>query len=177
VPGGGQEKKVRGGTENTAGIVGFGVAARLARERLVTEPKEIARLRDRLERGILESVAGARAVGAGAPRLPNTAAILFEGVPGDALLFRLDLEGVAVSVGSACSSGTLAPALFALAPHDRRRDRARPRDRSARRGRRAGGALDRGAARDRAGRRVESVRCASRSPCPEGWIPRSPLSC
>ena len=109
VPGGGQEKKVRGGTENTAGIVGFGVAARLARERLVTEPKEIARLRDRLERGILESVEGARAVGAGAPRLPNTTAILFEGVPGDALLFRLDLEGVAVSVGSACSSGTLAP--------------------------------------------------------------------
>jgi cysteine desulfurase len=109
VPGGGQEKKVRGGTENTAGIVGFGVAAKLARERLATEPKEIARLRDRLERGILEAVAGARAVGAGAPRLPNTTAILFEGVPGDALLFRLDLEGVAVSVGSACSSGTLAP--------------------------------------------------------------------
>jgi cysteine desulfurase len=109
VPGGGQEKKIRGGTENTAGIVGFGVAARLARERLVTEPKEIARLRERLERGILETVAGARTVGAGAPRLPNTTAILFEGVPGDALLFRLDLEGVAVSVGSACSSGTLAP--------------------------------------------------------------------
>jgi cysteine desulfurase len=109
VPGGGQEKKVRGGTENTAGIVGFGVAARLARERLGSEPDSIARLRDRLERGILEVVSGARAVGAGAPRLPNTTAILFEGVPGDALLFRLDLEGVAVSVGSACSSGTLAP--------------------------------------------------------------------
>jgi cysteine desulfurase len=109
VPGGGQEKKVRGGTENTAGIVGFGVAARLARERLGSEPDSIARLRDRLERGLLEVVSGARAVGAGAPRLPNTTAILFEGVPGDALLFRLDLEGVAVSVGSACSSGTLAP--------------------------------------------------------------------
>ena len=109
VPGGGQEKKVRGGTENTAGIVGFGVAARLARERLGSEPESVARLRDRLERGILEVVAGARAVGAGAPRLPNTTAILFEGVPGDALLFRLDLEGVAVSVGSACSSGTLTP--------------------------------------------------------------------
>ena len=107
-PGGGQEKKLRGGTENTAGIVGLGVAARLARERL-SESAGIARLRDRLEEGILGSVACARAVGAGAARLPNTSAILFEGLSGEALLIRLDLEGVAVSVGSACSSGTLAP--------------------------------------------------------------------
>lgn len=115
VPGGGQEKKVRGGTENTAGIVGFGVAARLARERLPREPEEIARLRDRLERGILEAIPRARVVGAGAPRLSNTAAILFDDVAGDALLFRLDLDGVAVSVGSACSSGTLAPSPAVLA--------------------------------------------------------------
>lgn len=109
LPGGGQEKKVRGGTENTIGIVGFGVAARLARERLPLEPQGISRLRDRLERGILESISDTRAVGAGAPRLTNTTAILFGGLAGDALLFRLDLEGVAVSVGSACSSGTLEP--------------------------------------------------------------------
>ncbi|HSD72044.1 MAG TPA: cysteine desulfurase family protein [Thermoanaerobaculia bacterium] len=116
VPGGGQEKKIRGGTENTIGIVGFGIAARLARERLPLEPGRIARLRDRLESGILESIPGTRAVGAGAPRLPNTTAILFVGLAGDALLFRLDLEGVAVSVGSACSSGTLepSPAILAL---------------------------------------------------------------
>jgi cysteine desulfurase len=116
VPGGGQEKKIRGGTENTIGIVGFGIAARLARERLPLEPGGIARLRDRLESGILESIPGTRAVGAGAPRLPNTTAILFAGLAGDALLFRLDLEGVAVSVGSACSSGTLepSPAILAL---------------------------------------------------------------
>jgi len=107
-PGGGQEKKLRAGTENTAAIAGFGMAARLARERL-EEAGAIARLRDRLEKGILERVDGARAVGAGAPRLPNTSALLFDGVPGDALLMRLDLEGVAVSTGSACSSGTLAP--------------------------------------------------------------------
>ena len=107
-PGGGQEKKLRGGTENTAGIVGLGVAARLARERL-REIAGISRLRDRLEEGILAAVEGARAVGAGGPRLPNTSAILFEGLSGEALLIRLDLEGVAVSVGSACSSGTLAP--------------------------------------------------------------------
>jgi cysteine desulfurase len=115
-PGGGQEKKIRGGTENTIGIVGFGVAARLARERLALEPRGISALRDRLERGILESIPDVRAVGGGAPRLPNTTAILFGELAGDALLFRLDLEGVAVSVGSACSSGTLepSPAILAL---------------------------------------------------------------
>ena len=107
-PGGGQEKKLRGGTENTAGIVGLGVAARLARERLA-ESVGISEHRDRMEQGILESVEGARAIGAAGPRLPNTSAILFGGLSGEALLIRLDLEGVAVSVGSACSSGTLAP--------------------------------------------------------------------
>jgi cysteine desulfurase len=107
-PGGGQEKKLRAGTENTAGIVGLGVAARLARERL-GEAIGIASLRDRLENGILERLERARVVGGGAPRLPNTSALLFEGLSGEALLARLDLEGVAVSVGSACSSGTLAP--------------------------------------------------------------------
>ena len=108
-PGGGQEKKLRAGTENTTGIVGFGAAAQLARERLAADAPAVARLRDRLERGILERVAGTRAVGSDAPRLPNTSAILFEGLSGEALLIRLDLEGVAASVGSACSSGTLAP--------------------------------------------------------------------
>jgi cysteine desulfurase len=114
-PGGGQEKKIRGGTENTIGIVGFGVAARLARERLAVEPDGIARLRDRLEQRIVETIPGTRVVGRAAPRLPNTSAILFEKVSGDAVLFRLDLEGVAVSVGSACSSGTLAPSPAVLA--------------------------------------------------------------
>jgi cysteine desulfurase len=114
-PGGGQERKIRGGTENTIGIVGFGVAARLARERLSREPAEIARRRDRLERGILDAIPGTTVVGAAAPRLPNTSAILFEDLSGEALLIRLDLEGIAVSVGSACSSGTLAPSPAILA--------------------------------------------------------------
>lgn len=114
-PGGGQEKKLRPGTENTAGIVGFGVAARLARERLAVEAPRIAARRDRFEREILENIPDTRAVGSSSPRTSNTAAILFEGVPGDALLFRLDLEGVAVSVGSACSSGTLTPSPAILA--------------------------------------------------------------
>ena len=114
-PGGGQERKIRGGTENTIGIVGFGAAARLARERVAREPAEVARRRDRLERGVLEKIPGTTVVGAAAPRLPNTSAILFDDLSGDALLFRLDLEGIAVSVGSACSSGTLAPSPAILA--------------------------------------------------------------
>jgi cysteine desulfurase len=115
-PGGGQEKKLRAGTENTPGIVGFGVAAALAARRRAVDAPEVARLRDRLERGILERVDATEVVGAGVERLPNTAAVAFAGASGEALLIRLDLEGVAVSVGSACSSGTLAPspALLAL---------------------------------------------------------------
>jgi len=113
-PGGGQEKKIRAGTENTSGIVGFGVAARLARER-IDEAGRIAAMRDRLETRILATVPGTRVAGAAALRLPNTTTILFEGVSGEALLIRLDLEGVAVSVGSACSSGTLAPSPAILA--------------------------------------------------------------
>ncbi len=114
-PGGGQEKRLRAGTENTTGIVGFGAAAHLAARRL-GEAGSIGRLRDRLERGILERVPGARVVGESAPRLANTTAVLFPGASGETLLIRLDLDGVAVSAGSACSSGTLAPspALLAL---------------------------------------------------------------
>jgi cysteine desulfurase len=115
-PGGGQEKKLRAGTENTLAIVGFGAAARLAARRQAEDAPAIARLRDRLERGIAERIPEALVVGSGAARLPNTSAVAFSGVSGEALLIRLDLEGVAVSVGSACSSGTLAPspALLAL---------------------------------------------------------------
>lgn len=115
-PGGGQERRQRAGTENTAAIVGFGVAARLAARRTGVEAPGIARLRDRLEAGILARVPQARVLGAGVERLPNTAAVLFPGVPNEALLIGFDLEGVAVSAGSACSSGTptASPALLAL---------------------------------------------------------------
>lgn len=108
-PGGGQEKRLRGGTENTPALVGFGVAARLASERLEGERAGIERLRDRFERGILERIPQTRVLGLAVPRLPNTSAILFEGAAAETLLVRLDLEGVAVSAGSACSSGTLSP--------------------------------------------------------------------
>jgi cysteine desulfurase len=115
-PGGGQEKRLRAGTENTLAIVGFGAAARLAAARRRSDAPAVARRRDALERGILGRIPGTRVVGAGIERLPNTLAVLVTDAPGEALLIRLDLEGVAASVGSACSSGTLAPspALLAL---------------------------------------------------------------
>ena len=115
-PGGGQEKRLRGGTENTPALVGFGVAARLARERVEREAGRIAALRDRLEGGVMERIPDTRCLGAGAPRLPNTSAIHFRGARAETLLVRLDLEGIAVSAGSACSSGSLqpSPAILAL---------------------------------------------------------------
>jgi cysteine desulfurase len=116
-PGGGQERRRRAGTENTLAAVGFGAAARLAAGRLETDAASIRALRDRFEAGVLARIPGARLIGAGAgvPRLPNTSAVLFDGVSGETLLLRLDLEGIAVSVGSACSSGTLAPSPAILA--------------------------------------------------------------
>ena len=113
--GGGQEKRLRGGTENTPALVGFGVAARLARERLESDAGKIGHLRDRLERGILAAIPATTAIGASVPRLPNTTAIRFAGALAETLLVRLDLEGIAVSAGSACSSGTLAPSPAILA--------------------------------------------------------------
>jgi cysteine desulfurase len=107
--GGGQEKRLRAGTENTPAIVGFGAAARLARERLEDDAKRMAGLRDRLESGILSAVPDAFVLARETPRLPNTSAIRFAAASAEMVLIRLDLEGVAASAGSACSSGTLAP--------------------------------------------------------------------
>ena len=108
-PGGGQEKRRRAGTENTRAAAGFAAAIRVAVARQSSDAPRVARLRDRLEQGVRDRIRGTHVVGAGGPRLPNTSAIHFESTPGETLLIRLDLEGVAVSVGSACSSGTLAP--------------------------------------------------------------------
>jgi len=106
--GGRQERNRRGGTENVPAIVGMGAAARLAREALATSAS-IAALRDQLERGILDSVPGTAVNGATEQRVPNTTNISFEGIEAESLLIALDLEGIAVSTGSACSSGTLEP--------------------------------------------------------------------
>ena len=109
VTGGRQERNRRAGTENVSAIVGFGVAARLAAEKLETESARLIELRDRLERGVLAAVPGTIANGAQSPRVPNTTNISFDRVEAESLLIALDLEGVAVSTGSACSSGTLEP--------------------------------------------------------------------
>jgi cysteine desulfurase len=107
--GGRQERNRRGGTENVPAIVGFGVAARLARERMASEGVRLAGLRDRLEGQVLAQVPGAAVNGARDHRVPNTTNVSFDGVEAEALLIALDLEGIAVSTGAACSSGTLEP--------------------------------------------------------------------
>jgi cysteine desulfurase len=107
--GGKHERSRRGGTENVPGIAGIGVAARLAREKLTTEASRIAALRDRLERGVLETIEGTAVNGTVTPRVGNTTNISFDGVEAESLLIALDLQGFAVSTGSACSSGTLEP--------------------------------------------------------------------
>jgi len=107
VRGGGQERNRRAGTENVAGIVGFGEAAALAREGLREESLRLASLRDRLEQRLLE-IPGACRNGR-EPRLPNTVNVSFEGTEAEGLLIALDLEGVAVSTGAACAAGGVEP--------------------------------------------------------------------
>ena len=107
VRGGAQERNRRAGTENVAGIVGFGVAASLAREGLAAEAERIGALRDRLETRLLE-IPRARRNG-GLARLANTANVSFEGVDAEALVIALDLEGVAASTGAACAAGGVEP--------------------------------------------------------------------
>lgn len=104
IVGGGQERRRRSGTENVAGIAGFGAAAAAARRDL-NERQRIAALRDRLEREAVEIAPEARIIGAEAPRLPNTTCLALPGASAETLVIRFDLAGVAVSAGSACSSG------------------------------------------------------------------------
>jgi cysteine desulfurase len=107
--GGKHERARRAGTENVPGIAGLGAAARIAAAKLGDEGRRVAALRDRLERDILERIPGTAVNGAREPRVPNTTNISFEHIEAESLLIALDLEGVAVSTGSACSSGTLEP--------------------------------------------------------------------
>ena len=102
--GGSQERRRRAGTENVAGIVGFGVAAELALADLA-KTGEIASLRDELERGAVALAPGAVVLSANVARLPNTTCLAVPGLKAETLVIGLDLAGVAVSSGSACSSG------------------------------------------------------------------------
>ena len=110
VEGGGQERGLRGGTENLPGIAGFGAAARLVRETL-DEGVRLAILRDRLEAGAKAALPGLEVAGAGASRLPNTTCLLAPGLKGETLAMALDLAGIAVGTGAACSSGKARPSL------------------------------------------------------------------
>lgn len=105
--GGAQEKNRRSGTENVAGIVGLGKACELASASMAEESTRLRRLRDKLEHRILETITEAKRNGHAELRLPNTANFSFLNVESGALLSGLDLAGIAVSSGSACSSGAL----------------------------------------------------------------------
>ncbi|CAN5664487.1 cysteine desulfurase NifS [soil metagenome] len=107
--GGKHERARRAGTENVPAIAGLGAAARLAAAKLPAEAARVASLRDRLEAAVLQAVPGTLVNGALDPRVPNTTNISVEHVEAESLLIALDLEGIAVSTGSACSSGTLEP--------------------------------------------------------------------
>lgn len=107
--GGRQERGRRSGTEPVATYAGMGLAAELAQAALADEPGRLALLRDRLETALLAGIPDTVRNGAASPRVPNTTNLSFAGVESESLLIGLDLEGVAVSSGSACSSGTLEP--------------------------------------------------------------------
>jgi cysteine desulfurase len=107
--GGKHERSRRAGTENVAGIAGLGAAALLAVRKLEAEAARLGALRDRLETAVLARVPGTAVNGVRSPRVPNTTNISFDGIEAESLLIALDLEGFAVSTGSACSSGTLEP--------------------------------------------------------------------
>ena len=107
--GGKHERNRRAGTENVAAIAGLGVAATLASGKITTEAARLSALRDRLENEVLASIPQTAINGTRDQRVPNTTNISFGGVEAESLLIALDLEGVAVSTGSACSSGTLEP--------------------------------------------------------------------
>ncbi|SFV17470.1 cysteine desulfurase [Methylobacterium sp. 174MFSha1.1] len=103
--GGGQEARLRAGTENVPGIVGFGVAAELALASLPAEAIRLADLRDAIEAGVRARAPDAVLFGAGAERLPNTSCFAVPGLKAETALIALDLDGVAVSSGAACASG------------------------------------------------------------------------
>ena len=107
--GGSHERSRRAGTLNVPGIVGLGRTAELAKEALKDFNTRVGALRDRLERGILEQIPGTVVNGSKTRRVPHLTNISFRSIEGEALLISLDFEGVAVSTGSACASGTVEP--------------------------------------------------------------------
>jgi cysteine desulfurase len=106
--GGRHERSRRAGTENVPGIVGLGKAAELAQARLAGNGESTTKMRDRLERVLLQ-IESSGVHGAQAPRVPQTSSIFFDAIDGESLVIALDLKGLAVSTGAACSSGAIEP--------------------------------------------------------------------
>jgi cysteine desulfurase len=114
--GGTHERQRRAGTENVPGIVGLGKAAEISRQWLQGGgPAEMAAMRERLQDSVLNAIEGAGVNGLGAPRVPNTTNLYFDHAEGEALVIALDLKGLAVSSGAACSSGAIEPSHVLLA--------------------------------------------------------------
>ena len=113
--GGHHENDVRSGTENTVGIVGMGMAAELAAEERESEFRHLSEMRDALETRIRVEIEGVRVNGHPRRRLPGTLNVSFPGAEGESLIMSLDLEGIAVSTGSACTSGAIEPSHVLLA--------------------------------------------------------------
>lgn len=115
IRGGHQERGFRAGTYNNMGILGFGLAARLAREELGVYAPRVASLRKRLRDGIVVAIPKVRVNGHPVSVLPNTLNVSFPGAEGEAILLHLDLAGIRVSTGSACASGSLEPSHVLMA--------------------------------------------------------------
>lgn len=113
--GGGQERGLRSGTENVAGIVGFGRAAEIAKLEMQTESQRLIRLRDRFIKGLLEPISFSFLNGHPTRRLPNSVSVRYNFIEGESMLLSLDLKGVAASSGSACTAKTLEPSHVLLA--------------------------------------------------------------
>lgn len=113
--GGGQERRRRPGTENVPGIVALGKAVELAVADMAEEAARLARLRDRLINGVMEKIPHVRLNGHPTLRMPNHVNFSFEFIEGESLLLSLDMQGVAASSGSACTSGSLQPSHVLLA--------------------------------------------------------------
>ncbi len=113
--GGGQERRRRAGTENVPAIVGLGKAAALAAQEVGKEAERLARLRDKLIKGLMERIDHIRLNGHPTRRLPNNVNVSVDFVEGESMLLNLDLEGICASTGSACSSASLEPSHVLLA--------------------------------------------------------------
>ncbi|UCD26794.1 MAG: cysteine desulfurase NifS [Candidatus Bathyarchaeota archaeon] len=115
VQGGGQERGLRSGTENTPGIIGMGKAAEIAKEEMEAEGKRLIQLRNKLVKGVLDKIERSYLNGHPTRRLPNNANLRFSYIEGESLILGLDMLGIQVSSGSACTSKTLEPSHVLLA--------------------------------------------------------------